>query len=51
MRSNLGNKARLQHIYDAILEIESYIKNSSYETFHSKYYDAVCQCKATRNYW
>jgi uncharacterized protein with HEPN domain len=33
MRDNLGNKPRLQHIYDAILEIESYIKNSNYEEF------------------
>ncbi|MEW6507815.1 MAG: DUF86 domain-containing protein [Bacteroidota bacterium] len=35
MRNSWGDKARLQHIYDAILEIESYIKNSSYEVFHS----------------
>ncbi len=25
MRSNLGDKARLRHIYDAILEIEAYL--------------------------
>jgi len=31
----LGDKARLQHIYDAILEIESYNQKSSYEVFHS----------------
>lgn len=35
MRNSLGDKARLQHIYDAILEIESYVKNSSYEEFKS----------------
>lgn len=35
MKNSLGDKARLQHIYDAILEIESYIKNSSYDTFQS----------------
>ena len=33
MRSNSGDKIRLQHIYDAILEIESYIKESTYEIF------------------
>ena len=31
----MGDKARLQHIYDAILEIESYNQKSSYEVFHS----------------
>ena len=35
MRNSLGDKARLQHIYDAILEIESYVQNSSYEIFQS----------------
>jgi uncharacterized protein with HEPN domain len=35
MRNSLGDKARLQHIYDAILEIESYIQTSSYEVFQS----------------
>lgn len=35
MKNSLGDKARLQHIYDSILEIESYIQNSSYETFQS----------------
>jgi uncharacterized protein with HEPN domain len=35
MKSSLGDKARLQHIYDAILEIESYIKKSSYKVFQS----------------
>jgi uncharacterized protein with HEPN domain len=35
MKSKLGDKARLQHIYDAILEIEKYIKNSSYKDFQS----------------
>lgn len=35
MRSNSGNKIRLQHIYDAILEIESYIQESNYETFQN----------------
>ncbi len=35
MRNNLGDKARLQHIYDAILEIESYVQKSSYEVFQS----------------
>ena len=35
MRNSLGDKARLQHIYDAILEIESYVQKSSYEVFQS----------------
>ncbi len=35
MRNSLGDKVRLQHIYDAIIEIESYIQNASYETFVS----------------
>ena len=33
MRSSLGDKARLQHIYDAILEIELYVKDCNYNTF------------------
>lgn len=35
MKNSLGDKARLQHIYDAVQEIESYVKNSSYEVFKS----------------
>ena len=35
MRSNLGDKARLQHIFDSIKEIENYIRNSSYVDFYS----------------
>ena len=35
MRNSLGDKARLQHIYDAILEIESYVKESTYDIFLS----------------
>lgn len=35
MKSELGDKARLQHISDAIKEIEKYIENSSYEDFQS----------------
>lgn len=35
MRNSLGDKARLQHIYDAILEIESYVQKSSYDNFQS----------------
>jgi uncharacterized protein with HEPN domain len=33
MRSKLGDKARLQHIYDAILEIESYLINKEFSDF------------------
>ncbi|NVO02955.1 MAG: DUF86 domain-containing protein [Bacteroidetes bacterium] len=33
MRSNLGDKARLQHILDAILEIENYLVGSDFEVF------------------
>jgi len=35
MKNSLGDRIRLQHIYDAILEIESYVQNSSYEIFQS----------------
>lgn len=35
MRDNLGNKPRLQHIYESILEIESYVKDYDYEEFKS----------------
>ena len=35
MKSKLGDKARLQHISDAIKEIEKYIANSSYGDFQS----------------
>ena len=35
MKSNLGDKARLQHINEAIEEIELYMKNVSYDTFQS----------------
>ena len=33
MRGNLGDKARLQHIVDAIQEIESYLKNVEFQVF------------------
>lgn len=33
MRNSIGDKARLQHIYDAILEIESYVDKSAYDIF------------------
>lgn len=35
MRNSFGDNARLQHIYDAILEIESYIQGSSFEEFQT----------------
>jgi len=35
MRSNLGDNARIQHIYDAILEIEFYVHKKSYDIFQS----------------
>lgn len=33
MRSKLGDKIRLQHIYDAIIEIESYTENINLADF------------------
>jgi len=33
MKGSLGDKVRLQHILDAISEIELYLKNVSYEGF------------------
>lgn len=33
MRSKSGDKARLQHILDAILEIENYLTGSDFSTF------------------
>lgn len=35
MKGSLGDKPRLQHIFDAILEIESYIGGSNYDSFLS----------------
>lgn len=35
MRSSLGDKIRLQHIYDAISEIESYVQESGYDSFQN----------------
>lgn len=35
MRGKLGDKARLQHIYDAILEIESYLNDNDFSEFIS----------------
>lgn len=36
MKGRLGNKVRLQHILDAIREIEIYLHNVSYEEFLEK---------------
>jgi len=33
MRGKLGDKIRLQHIYDAIIEIENYLDNQSFDQF------------------
>ncbi len=33
MRGKLGDKVRLQHIYDAILEIETYLVNQEFPDF------------------
>ena len=33
MRGKLGDKVRLQHIFDAILEIESYLVNKKFSDF------------------
>ena len=33
MRGKLGDKIRLQHIYDSILEIESYLVNKDFSAF------------------
>ncbi len=33
MQSNLGDKARLRHIYDAILEIEAYLIDKDFPDF------------------
>jgi uncharacterized protein with HEPN domain len=33
MRGKLGDKARLQHIHEAILEIESYLVNTEFQDF------------------
>jgi len=35
MRGKLGDKVRLQHIYDAILEIEYYLLNKEFSDFNS----------------
>ena len=33
MKGRLGDKVRLQHILDAISEIETYLENASYKEF------------------
>jgi uncharacterized protein with HEPN domain len=33
MRNRVGDNARLNHILDAISEIETYLQNANYETF------------------
>jgi uncharacterized protein with HEPN domain len=33
MRGKLGDKVRLKHIYDAIIEIESYLENTEFSDF------------------
>ena len=33
MRGKLGNKVRLQHILDAILEVENYLLNTDFSGF------------------
>lgn len=33
MRGKLGDKARLNHIFDAIVEIENYLLNVDFDTF------------------
>jgi len=35
MRGKLGDNARLNHILDAIVEIEAYLKNADFDTFLS----------------
>ncbi len=35
MKNSFGDKVRLQHIHDAIKEIDSYITNISFEEFKS----------------
>ena len=35
MKNNIGDKTRLHHIFDAILEIENYTKNKSHDDFFS----------------
>ncbi len=35
MKNELGDRARLQHVLEAIKEIENYISNISYEDFQS----------------
>ena len=33
MRGRFGDKARLNHIFDAIVEVENYLVNVDFETF------------------
>jgi uncharacterized protein with HEPN domain len=33
MRGNFGDKARLNHIFDAIIEVENYLFQADFETF------------------
>ena len=57
MRGKLGDKARLNHIVDAISEVENYLLHADFEIFinHSRIYRLVygkkrpskcCDCKS-----
>jgi len=37
MRGKLGDKARLNHILDAIVEVENYLVNVDFEGFMANY--------------
>ena len=40
MRGKIGDKVRLQHILEEIIEIETYSLNTF--RFHEKFYDEIC---------
>ena len=50
MRGKLGDKVRLQHIYDSILEIESYLVNKDFAGFMENSMMRFAY-KANGNHW
>ena len=36
MRGKLGDRVRLNHIFDAIIEVESYLVNADFDIFLNK---------------
>jgi hypothetical protein len=51
MHGKLGDKVRLLHIYDAILEIESYLVNKEFTGFMENSMISICLYQTNGNHW